>query len=393
METGKLDLNPEYQRGSVWVKSQQQLLIDSLMRDIDIPKFYFRRIDRDGFTHEVVDGQQRLRAIFGFLNDTFAFANDADKVEGFDVRGLLWSSLDSDLQDKFFSVNLDVVTFSHGYSDDAIEEMFLRLQSGTPLNAPEKRRAIAGNMRKVVEEVAQHKVFPNRCGFKDVRFAYEDVVAKTLHMMLAGHITDIRAASITKTYESHKSIEVSQKQPQRLVGAYNFIEKAFKSVGQSPKFKKYAIISVGYLVADLLDHYNLSKYPNEFAAAYLDFETARIQNEELVEELQDAALAAYTNAARADSIPDIEYRHRTLRSVIMTAIPELEPKDSRRDFSSEQRLAIFRRDGGQCQMCSGELDEASFHADHIKPFSQGGKTTVANGQALCAPCNLRKGDG
>lgn len=393
MDSGKLDLNPSYQRGSVWVRSQQQLLIDSLMREIDIPKFYFRRVaDRGSFTHEVVDGQQRLRAIFGFLSDSFPVASDSDTVDGFNIRGMNWSSLDSDLQDKFFSVNLDVVTFSVGYSDDAIEEMFLRLQAGTPLNAPEKRRAIAGNMRRVVEDIAQHKIFPRCCAFKDTRYAYEDAVAKTLHMLLAGHITDIRAASITKTYESHQSIELSQKQPQRLVAAYNFIDKAFKSIGQSPRFKKFAIISVGYLASELLEQYDLSKYPKEFAAAYLDFEASRIQNEEVVEELQDGALAAYTDAARADSIPDLEYRHRVLRTMIMAAIPTLEPKDSRRDFSSEQRLAIYRRDGGQCKLCSTAVEEGNFHADHVKPFSRGGKTSVSNGQVLCVPCNLKKGD-
>lgn len=32
-----------------------------------------------------------------------------------------------------------------------------------------------------------------------------------------------------------------------------------------------------------------------------------------------------------------------------------------------------------------------WHADHIDPFSLGGETDMVNGQALCAPCNLKKG--
>lgn len=41
-------------------------------------------------------------------------------------------------------------------------------------------------------------------------------------------------------------------------------------------------------------------------------------------------------------------------------------------------------------MCGVELG-AGWHADHVAPYSVGGKTDVINGQALCPKCNLRKG--
>ena len=54
-------------------------------------------------------------------------------------------------------------------------------------------------------------------------------------------------------------------------------------------------------------------------------------------------------------------------------------------------MIIRLRDGNACKRCGVELDR-SFHADHIIPHSQGGRTIIRNGQALCARCNQQKGN-
>lgn len=61
-----------------------------------------------------------------------------------------------------------------------------------------------------------------------------------------------------------------------------------------------------------------------------------------------------------------------------------------RRFSGSQRIDLFLRADGRCQEC-GEVLGNGWHADHVVPWSLGGATDVANGQALCGPCNLRKG--
>lgn len=389
-DSHKLWLNPEYQREAVWTRSQQQLLIDSLLRDIDVPKIYFREVDRDGYDFEVVDGQQRLRAIFNFMANDYKMPADADEVDGHPIAGHRFSTLHVNVQMLLQNVPLDVVVMNAGYTDDDIEEIFLRLQNGTPLNAPEKRRAIAGNMRKVVEELGDHRVFA-LCSFQDRRYAYEDAVAKILHLLLFGGITDIRPTSIRRTYEQNATITVEHREVKRLRQAFGFITGAFKD-RQSPGLKKYSIITLGYLAAEMLDEYDMSKHAAEFAECYLDFEAQRVANEELPESQQDSALAAYTDAARADSIPDMRYRHEYLKGVLMQEIPSLQLKDPARMFTNEQRMAIYRLNAGTCQRCGVHCEESDFHADHITPHSRGGSTTVANGQVLCPKCNLEKGD-
>ena len=46
---------------------------------------------------------------------------------------------------------------------------------------------------------------------------------------------------------------------------------------------------------------------------------------------------------------------------------------------------------GKCEECGIEL-EPGWHGDHINPYSKNGITDVINGQALCPPCNLKKGN-
>ena len=101
---GELEI-PEVQRELVWTISQKQLLIDSLLKDFDIPKLYFRDVNKNGkIVYEVIDGQQRLNAIFSFLDDQFQMPKDADPINGEDIKNKKWSEFL--LAHFFFIVNI-----------------------------------------------------------------------------------------------------------------------------------------------------------------------------------------------------------------------------------------------------------------------------------------------
>lgn len=382
-------LNPDYQRNPVWVKSQKQLFIDSLFRDIDIPKIYFRSINRGGYEYEVVDGQQRLRAIFEFLKDSFELSKESDPVDGEDISEKYFKDLSTDSQVAFQNKTLDVVILSKEYTDDDIEEMFLRLQNGTPLNAAEKRRAMAGNMREIIKSLSRNRIF-KYCIFKDTRYAYEDASAKIAHLFLAGAITDIKPSSIKKTYDDNKAISFSNPAIARVKKAFSFITSSFSLKPTPPILKKYSIISLSIAADYLLQNYDIANYKKEFADAYKCFEKKRAQNEELPEEKQDSRLSGYSNAARSDSIADMEYRHKILLEEFISSVPKMKLKDKNRGFTEEQRIAIFIQDKGICQECKKHVDESDFHIDHKDPHSRGGPTSLSNAQLLCPKCNREK---
>ncbi|MCM8817469.1 MAG: HNH endonuclease, partial [Candidatus Omnitrophica bacterium] len=71
--------------------------------------------------------------------------------------------------------------------------------------------------------------------------------------------------------------------------------------------------------------------------------------------------------------------------------PKTEHKKELEGFTREQKEAILRRDNYKCVVCGrGELDGVELHVDHIKPRYLGGKSTIENGQTLCAQHNLMK---
>ncbi len=55
------------------------------------------------------------------------------------------------------------------------------------------------------------------------------------------------------------------------------------------------------------------------------------------------------------------------------------------------RQNIYLRDGFTCQYCGKTLPRSHLNLDHVKPRSQGGRTSWENVVCSCVRCNLEKG--
>ena len=130
---------------------------------------------------------------------------------------------------------------------------------------------------------------------------------------------------------------------------------------------------------------------------FIKFETERRKEDQLPEDQRDAELLAYKERTShsTDAQDSIQWRHEFLLRKFFEAVPDIQIKDNQRLFTHVQRLAIYRRDGGLCQLkikCKGEkCDWDNWQADHKTPWSKGGKTTVENGIVSCPSCNASKG--
>ena len=61
-----------------------------------------------------------------------------------------------------------------------------------------------------------------------------------------------------------------------------------------------------------------------------------------------------------------------------------------RAFSDAMKQQAYERQAGICVVCKDKFDISEMEADHIDPWSEGGKTNEGNCQMLCRPCNRRK---
>ncbi len=89
-KTGRLELNPSYQRGDVWTDQESSELVDSVLRGIPLPSIILNRRKNER-SLEIVDGKQRLTSILRFTGshpDALAFVRKVEAVDG--IREILF---------------------------------------------------------------------------------------------------------------------------------------------------------------------------------------------------------------------------------------------------------------------------------------------------------------
>lgn len=393
----KIDPTPDYQRPPAWTRKQKQLLIDTILRGYDVPKMYWQRLINDP-QHDfaVVDGQQRLRTVWEYCAGEFPLAKDAEPIGQTIIAGKRCDDLDFDLRSKFDIYSFDVVIVEDAIqneADDEVRDMFLRLQNGTTLKAQEKRNAMPGQMRDFAKEIAGHAFFEN-CKFSNSRFTYDQVASQMICIEMVGGPTSVRDGDLNRIYRENTTFDTSGKTAKKVRRVLDYLLRAFPE--KTPELERYNAISLYCLVSKLIEGYAHIGTEADLAKWFIAFETDRRENDRLIEEDRDPALVEYKRLTSysTDAEESIRSRLEYLEKLFFSAYPDIELKDPTRAFSFEQRLAIFRRGSGHCQIkthCTGEkLSWGDWHADHIIPYSHGGKTTVTNGQIGCPSCNLSK---
>lgn len=388
----RINTNPDFQRPAVWGTAQKQLLIDSILRDYDVPKLYWRKTGSRPDTYDVVDGQQRLRAVWDYFDGKFRLPKTTDPIDGSQVAGLGYEDLPDELRMKLDVYPLDIIILD-GMEEDEVREMFLRLQNGTTLKAQEKRNAYPGEMRDFVKSLVQNSFF-TKVGFANTRFVHDLVAAQMVCLELAGGPTNIKNADLNRMYLDHIEFDSKGTVAKAVLRNLKILDHVFPE--KMPELERFNVVALYCVIAELDRQYVLSQVEGSLCEWFIQFEEHRRVQEEMQEDLADPEWVAYKEkiSHSTDAEDSIRWRMEFMLRHLLERFPELPLKDNQRDFKQVQRLTVFRRDKGVCQLrirCDGAvLAWDDWHCDHILPWSRGGQTTVANGQAACSACNLAK---
>ena len=284
---------------------QQQLLIDSILRGFDLPKIFLRKLpDGTEKLFDVVDGVQRLTSIWRFLADEYRLPRTYSYPDLESVGGKRWSELSQDARDRLEFAKI-TVTELDTVQDDDIRELFQRLQQGEPLNAAERRNAIAGPVRDfVANELSSHSFWENT-GLKNKRFSWDEMSAVVLALVRAGGPIGLKGADLIVLYED--TTFDPQGSDAELAISYLDRLSAVASLEVGAIRTRWSVVDL-LLSLMHLDEEDIRPLPQEVVRFFLDFERERKEGAAELSDLRTTVigLAADEIAQEELDLPSIK---------------------------------------------------------------------------------------
>lgn len=188
------------------------------------------------------------------------------------------------IKSRFDSFSLPIVLVE---TDDLelIDDMFSRLNEAVPLNAPEKRRAIGGDMVKAIDDVATHPFFAKKVKFTNKRYQHKEVAVRLLFLvncLKLDKLIDTKKPYLDQFTLDHKKGRLKEVKALKgeVVRILDRLLPVF--VDKDPLLIAQSSIPIYAFIPDFLDKKAKS---NIFTRTKLDkFNTKRNQNRNIAEE-------------------------------------------------------------------------------------------------------------
>lgn len=419
---GVLNLSPGFQRKSVWSEKDRCKLMISIFEGFPVPSvFLYKREHEDGSdVFDVLDGKQRLESIFGYCKAKkfarkgydvkFHFEDDPNYGD----RPYLWQwrHLSEDAQYRVLNYKIQVVEVSGEL--DAIRDLFVRINStGKKLTQQEQRHAKYVNSEILSEaERLARKLRRHLTADRVITKAQIDRMKDT-ELVTELLISFYQGGSINKKAAVDMAMSGGAPHLGSLGKAAREIETCYKiarTILPDIKTTRYRNISEFYSLLmtirrlreegrDLTDRQDqvraaamLKRLSNKANQVQEDRRAlnARLKVTPLV---RDYLMAVEQSA---DAKQQRNKREKILCDILGPLFNS--QRDPLRRFTMQQRQLIWASNanakcpGTKTRKCGKVLSWDDFHADHIKPWSKGGATDIANAKALCPNCNASKGN-
>lgn len=210
-DEGKLIVDDTYQRRSVWSEKDKVRLIETILLQLVIPELFFWKADTDPetgiSTTHIVDGQQRIKAIYSFINNEFKLKLQYLLDEGSKEKyaNKYFKDLDTETRKTFWNYQLMIIEIDSAATRDDIITMFNRLNlTDYNLNDQEKRNSVSGEFAALAREISDNPLWDEKRLFtgpdvkrmKDVEFC-----ASIILLHRKGIIDQTDQSALNQAYE------------------------------------------------------------------------------------------------------------------------------------------------------------------------------------------------
>jgi 5-methylcytosine-specific restriction endonuclease McrA len=408
----QLNLEPGFQRQSVWTERDRRKLIESIFQNYPIPSIFLYKQSHDGrLKYDVIDGKQRLESLLMFQGlgcfrgQRFSVRFPLDEAEG--MADWDWNRVRRrGHEHRFMGYKIQTVEVSGEFSD--IIDLFVRINStGKRLTSAEKRHAkyYHSEFLKKAGRLAESRQWyfeENRILSKGQISRMKDVelVCELLASICAGGPINKKKA-LDALIAGRSVDQRSMKRCLReFIRTLNLVRRVFPNL-KTTRFTKVSDFYSLFMLVWEMDRAGCiltDKQRNGQAQKLLNWLSDGVSIvSDQVKKAEGAKpdqrlFADYLLTVRTDtdSLPARKRRADILRQLLGGLF---EKKDSQRGFTQEQRRLIWHSDEKRnCKHCGVALSWSNFTIDHVKPHSRGGKTVLTNAALMCRRCNSRKGN-
>ena len=344
---GLLDIRPAYQREFVYKDPQKIAVIQTVRKGFPLNVMYWvvnkNTSQRDGGnkideTYEVLDGQQRTISICEYISGNFS------------VDEVYFHNLPQDKQDAILDYEL-MIYFCEGAPSEKLDWFRTINIAGEKLTDQELRNAVYTGpwLSDAKDYFSKDNCVAHQKGGKYLRGSAirQEYLETILKWISKGKIEDYMG--------KHQHDKDADELQQYFVKIIDWIERTF------PMYRKEM---QGLDWGHLYETYHLNAYNSKD----LEKEIKVLMADEEV--TKKSGIYEYV-LSKGDKVSSLSLRAFT-------------DKDKTEAF---ERQIVAGTRTATCPKCTKLFDFSDMAADHIVPWSKGGKTIASNCQMLCRPCN------
>jgi hypothetical protein len=330
---GKLNIRPKYQREFVYGEKERNAVIDTIRKNFPLNVIYWAKND-DG-TFEVLDGQQRTISFCQYVKGDFSIDNRA------------FHNLTNTEKEQILDYPL-MVYFCEGNDKEKLDWFRIVNIAGIKLTDQELRNTVYTGAW-----LTNAKSIFSKSNCAAYLLSKDYLIGSPIRQeILETALSWISNGEIERYMSIHQHDPNANELWTHFQNVIGWVRLTFTTYRKEMKGVDWGNL------------YN--KYKDKM------FDTVKLEQEIQVLMMDD-------DVTRKSGIyPYVLTRNEKYLSI--------------RTFTESQKRVAYERQNGICPKCGKHFELKEMEADHITPWSKGGKTVPENCQMLCQECNRRKSD-